>query len=130
MVFVQTILFSPAFFFPKAAIFLLYRQLFAVNRKPRLVVDAGLTLTLLCYLSNIPMAAIYGAPRAGQTWESMLMTYVVDARPLSIAGVAQSAVGTFIDLYIFVLPIPFLLRLHMPKKRVLGLVGVFSTALL
>lgn len=60
----------------------------------------------------------------------MLLTYAEDARPLSVAGVVQSAVGTFIDLYIFVLPIPFLLSLQMPKRRVLGLIGVFSTALL
>ncbi|KFA68504.1 hypothetical protein S40285_05399 [Stachybotrys chlorohalonatus IBT 40285] len=126
--FTQTILFTPAFFFPKAAIFLLFRQLFAINRQRRLAIDFGLLITLLTYLSNIPMAAIYSAPRAGQSWEEFML--VMDARPLGIAGITQSAVGTLIDFYIFFLPLPILLKLHLPSKRVMGLVGIFSTALL
>ncbi|RYP34521.1 hypothetical protein DL767_004233 [Monosporascus sp. MG133] len=130
LVFVQTTLFTPAFFFPKAAIFLLYRQLFAINRRIRMAINVGLLITLLTYLSNIPLAAIYGAPRAGESWESLLLTIGDNSRPFGIGGITQSAFGTLIDFYIFFLPLPFLLRLHLPKKRVLGLVSIFSTALL
>ncbi|RYP68176.1 hypothetical protein DL771_006826 [Monosporascus sp. 5C6A] len=130
LVFVQTVLFTPAFFFPKATIFLLYRQLFAINRHMRMAIDAGLLITLLTYLSNIPMAAIYGAPRAGESWESLLLIIGDDSRLLGIGGIIQCVVGTFINFYIFFLSLPSLLRPHLPKKRVLGLASIFSTALL
>jgi hypothetical protein len=65
--FVQTLLFSPAFFFPKAAILLLYRQLFAIQRHTHIAINMGLLITFLVYLSNIPLAVVYAAPRPGQS---------------------------------------------------------------
>ncbi|KAI5866711.1 hypothetical protein GGS23DRAFT_615277 [Durotheca rogersii] len=128
--FVQTVLFSPAFFFPKAAIFLLYRQLFAIGRRTRLAIHFGLLVTLLVYLSNIPLAAVYAAPRAGQSWDSLLLSLVANSHPFALGGTVQSAVGTLIDFYIFILPLPILFRLQMPVGRRLQLVGIFSTAFL
>ncbi|KID72295.1 hypothetical protein MBR_08481, partial [Metarhizium brunneum ARSEF 3297] len=64
--FIQTVLFSPVLFFSKAAIFLLYRQLFATGRRLKLAINLGLVITLLVYLSNIPLAAVYAAPDPGK----------------------------------------------------------------
>ncbi|KJZ77354.1 hypothetical protein HIM_03078 [Hirsutella minnesotensis 3608] len=128
--FVQTVLFSPAFFFSKAAIFLLYRQLFAVGRRFKMAVHIGLGITFLLYLSNIPLAAIYAAPRIGHSWESLLETIAANSRSFALGGIVQSAVGTLMDFYMFFLPLPILIRLQMPLGRRLQLVGVFSTALL
>lgn len=123
-------LFTPTFIFSKAAIFLLYRQLFATGKQLRLAINIGLVITLLCYLSNIPLAAVYAAPDAGMPWKSLLRKLQTVGAKFSTAGLVQSVVGTVMDLYIFVLPLPTLLRLHLPLRRRVQLVGVFSLALL
>ena len=91
--FVQTILFLPALFFPKAAIFLLYRQLFAIERPVRIAVDIGLVITLLLYLSEIPLAAIFGAPRAGQSWDSFLLDLQQNSHSFALGGFIQSVIS-------------------------------------
>ncbi|KAG8420752.1 hypothetical protein J3458_002683 [Metarhizium acridum] len=128
--FIQTVLFSPVFFFSKAAIFLLYRQLFATGRRLKIAINLGLAATFLVYLSNIPLAAVYAAPDPGKPWSSLLVKLQTKGQKFSLAGAVQSAVGTAIDLYIFFLPMPILLGLHLPLKRRLQLVCVFSIALL
>ncbi|KAI1173438.1 hypothetical protein F4777DRAFT_447531 [Nemania sp. FL0916] len=128
--FVQTVLFAPAFFFPKAAIFLLYRQLFAIQKKTRLAINFGLLITFLVYLSNIPLAAVYAAPRPGHSWDSLLLTLQANSRPFALGGTIQSAIGTVLDLYTFVLPLPILFRLQIEKVRRYQLIAIFSTALL
>ncbi|KJZ71910.1 hypothetical protein HIM_08666 [Hirsutella minnesotensis 3608] len=130
LTFVQTLLFCPTFFFAKGAIFLLYRQLFAVKTRFKAAVDAGLTITLLVYLSMVPLAVIYAAPRADSSWDGLLDKFIVNARFIALAGIVQSAVGTLIDFYMFFLPLPILLHLHIPLRQRLQLVAVFSTALL
>ncbi|KAI0414247.1 hypothetical protein F5X98DRAFT_257095 [Xylaria grammica] len=128
--FIQTVLFTPAFFFPKAAIFLLYLQLFAIERRTAILIWLGLVITLLNYLSNIPLAAIYAAPRAGESWDDLLVSLTANSHSFAIAGAVQSAVGTVLDFFIFFLPLPILIRLQISARRRLQLVGVFSTALL
>lgn len=128
--FVQTVLFFPAFFFPKAAIFLLYKQIFAISKRMRLAIDAGLLVTFLVYLSNVPLAAVYAAPRAGHSWESLLETLQTNSKPFALGGTIQSAIGTVLDMYILILPLHIVWRLQMPLAKRLQLVGVFSTALL
>jgi hypothetical protein len=128
--FVQTMLFCPVFFFPKAAIFLLYRQLFAVGKRFRMAIDAGLLVTFLLYLSEIPLAVIYAAPRPGHSWDSLLETLEANEHPFALGGTIQSVFGTVLDLYIFFLPLPTLFHLHMPSRRRWQLIGIFSTALL
>lgn len=128
--FVQTILFFPAFFFPKGAIFLLYKQLFAIGKRMRVAIDVGLLVTLLVYLSNVPLAAIYAAPRVGHSWESLLESLQTNSHPFALGGAIQSAIGTVLDIYILILPLHIVWHLQMPLGKRLQLVGVFSTAIL
>lgn len=128
--FIQTVLWSPALFFPKAAILLLYRQLFAIQQRTRIAINIGLLITFLVYLSNIPLAAVYLAPRVGQSWDSLILTLEANKIPMTTGGVVQTTIATLIDFYIFFLPLPILLRLHISFRRRLQLVGIFSTALL
>ena len=123
-------MFSPAFFFTKAAIFLLYLQLFATDKKLKFAIYFGLLIILLTYLSNIPLAAVYSAPDPGKPWSTVLLKLETDGHKFSLAGVVQSAVGTVMDLYIFFLPLPILMGLNMPLERRIQLVGIFSIALL
>lgn len=128
--FVQTMIFFPVFFFPKASIFLLYRQLFAVFDGFRKLIDFGILITFLLYVSNVPLAVVYAAPRPGHSWDSLLESLQVNSHPFALGGTIQSAIGTVLDFYIFFLPLPILSRLRMPSSQRWQLVGVFSTALL
>ncbi|KAK6197108.1 hypothetical protein LQW54_010903 [Pestalotiopsis sp. IQ-011] len=130
LTFAQTVIWSPAFFFPKAAILLLYQQLFAIQRTTRIAIYVGMAVTFLVYLSNIPLAAVYLAPRVGQSWESLILTLEANKTPMTTGGVVQSTIATLIDFYIFILPLPIITRLQMPPARRFGLIAVFSTALL
>lgn len=128
--FIQTILFVPATFLPKAAIFLIYRQLFGVGKRFRIAVDIGILITLLVYLTNIPLAAIYNAPRPGHPWTSLLMTFRDNARPFATAGIVQMSIEAVMNFYIFFLPLNILFHLNMPPKRRWQLAGIFSIAIL
>lgn len=128
--FTQSMLFAPATFFPKAAIFLLYRQLFGTGRRFRMAVDIGILITFLVYLSNIPLAVIYAAPRPGQSWDSILGSLETNARPFATGGIVQIAIETILNFYIFLLPLRILRHLNMPSKKRWQLVGVFSIAIL
>lgn len=109
---------------------LLYRQLFAVQRRTRIAIDFGLLITLLVYFANIPLAAVYAAPRIGQSWASVLENLQANTHPFALAGVVGGAITTFLDFYIFVLPFPLLYCLQLPLRRRLQLVGIFSFAAL
>lgn len=96
----------------------------------RLAVNIGLLVTLLVYLSNIPLAVVYAAPRPGHSWASLLETDVTNSRHFALAGTIQSGVGTLLDFYIFFLPLPIVWHLQMTLAKRLQLAGLFSTALL
>ncbi|KAI0970123.1 hypothetical protein F4678DRAFT_462925 [Xylaria arbuscula] len=128
--FSQTVLWSPVYFFAKAAILLLYRRLFAIQKSTHIAINFGILITFLVYFSNIPLAAVYLAPRAGKSWDSLLITLQSNTVGFSIGGIVQTSIGTLIDLYIFILPIPILFHLNMSAKRRMQLAGIFSTALL
>jgi hypothetical protein len=70
--FVQAMLFAPVFSSFKAAIFLLYCQLFAIKKNLRIAIDLYLIFTGVLYIPNITLAAIFEAPTAGKSWQSML----------------------------------------------------------
>ncbi|KAI2610571.1 hypothetical protein GGR54DRAFT_373308 [Hypoxylon sp. NC1633] len=128
LLYVQTTLFAPVFFFSKAGIFLLYRQIFGVKKRIRIAVSSGLLLTLLVYLPNIPLAAIFDAPSAGSSWESMATS--TKSSHMIIWGIIQSSLTVLLDIYIFILPIPLIIKLQMPIGRRWQVFGVFTTALM
>lgn len=126
--YVQETFFFPVYFTSKVAILLLYRQLFGIKRWMRIAVDGGIAFTFALYFPNIPLAAIYSAPRAGQPWSSILTSDgPFKMIPYSIAMAAGS---TLLDIYLFVLPLSTIASLNMPLGRRIQLLGVFATALL
>lgn len=126
--YVQTMLFAPIFFTSKASIFLLYRQVFAIERRVRNYINIGLVITLILYLPNIPLSAVFDAPRYGDSWESMLTSH--EPFKMITWGIVQSTLTIVLDFYIFFLPLPIIIRLNMPLGKRLQLAGVFMTALM
>ncbi|KAI1074415.1 hypothetical protein F5B20DRAFT_563668 [Whalleya microplaca] len=128
ILYVQTTLFAPVFFTSKASIFLLYRQIFGVERHIRIAVNLGLIFSLLLYLPNIPLSAVLDAPPIGTTWDSF--TTSTQSRKMIPWGIVQSSISILLDLYIFFLPLPVIVKLNMPFRRRLQVFGIFTTALM
>ncbi|KAF3760404.1 hypothetical protein M406DRAFT_283563, partial [Cryphonectria parasitica EP155] len=126
--YVQETFFAPVYFTSKTAIFLLYRQLFAVKKWMRYAIIGGIIFTFLLYFPNIPLAAIYSAPRVGEPWSSILTSN--GPFKMITYSIVMASGSTLLDIYIFLLPLPIVARLHMPLGRRLQLIGVFGTALM
>jgi hypothetical protein len=120
--------FAPVFSSSKAAIFLLYRQLFNVKTSVRNAVNVGLIFTGVLYIPNIPLAAIFEAPAASDSWQAMLTN--TKSHKMVYWGLVQSSLTILLDIYIFVLPLPTITKLHLPLGKRVQILGVFTTALM
>lgn len=127
ILFSQQIILSFAIFFSKTSIFLLFHQIFEVKTPMRIAITAGITFCGLLYFVTIPMSALLSAPHVGETWASVLTS----GRPQKnlLWGVVQAALSILLDLFIFILPIPVILRLHLSTQKKVQLIAVFTTAL-
>ncbi|KAI0490489.1 hypothetical protein F4859DRAFT_508291 [Xylaria cf. heliscus] len=125
-IYIPAVLLQTGAFFAKASIFLLYLQLFTVQRPMRIAIYAGITFTFLLYGVGVAVATYYETPRVGEKW-----TDVLDGRTLIPLPwwQAQSALSVALDIYIFILPLPVITKLKMPLQKRIQLVAVFSLAL-
>jgi hypothetical protein len=130
VIFSRIVLVGPALFFPKCAIFLMYRQFFAVQRSMQVATWIGLVATLLIYFPSIPLTAVYGAPKPGNSWEEQLRVLAAGGSTLVYFGIVQGSCSVALDLYIFILPVPSLCNLHLTWKKKLQLLALFATAFL
>ncbi|KAI2626819.1 hypothetical protein GGS21DRAFT_261798 [Xylaria nigripes] len=127
LLYVQSTFFAPVFFASKASIFFLYLQLFGVQNHIRTAVRIGLVVSGFLYIPNFALSAIFEAPSAGQSWESLLTAD--KSHKLVIWGIIQSSLTIVLDFYIFFLPMPIIVRLNMSFARRLQLMAIFTTAL-
>ena len=125
--FAQNILLGPTFFTAKAAILLVYLQLFSVKAPFRTAVYAGFVLDVIAYIPQLALAPIFCAPHAGHPWNFQVPQ---NCGHLSVWGIPQSTLGTVLDLELFFLPIPIVTRLSMSRRKKLAVLGVFATAIL
>ena len=118
----------PALFFAKSTIFLFYLNVFGVNKMIRYRVWFGLFWNFCLYWSSIPIETLTSAPRIGQPWnvETINRKYKI----ATIYSILQGVFSVALDLYIFLLPIPVILRLQMSLRRRCSILGVFGTAIL
>ncbi|KAK7995806.1 hypothetical protein PG991_015273 [Apiospora marii] len=120
-------------FFPRAAIFLLYRQLFQVHsRSVRVAIRTGLVFTLLISAPIVVLAVIYLAPRPGEAWEQVLVRQSgsTTGYAYSLIAPVQRAGSVALDGFAFILPLPIITRLNLARGKRLQLRLLFSTALL
>lgn len=114
-------------FFAKSSIFLLFKQIFTIQKSMRIAIWVGLAFNFLIYFAGIAVATYYETPHAGEVWVDTL-----DGRTLIPLPwwQAQSALCIVLDIYIFILPLPALLKLQLPTRNHIALIAVFSIALL
>ncbi|KAI0196387.1 hypothetical protein F4808DRAFT_439918 [Astrocystis sublimbata] len=129
LLFCQEIVAAFTLFFSKASIFLLFQQLFEVTNRMRIAIRGGIIFTALLYIIiNIPLGAILNAPRAGRSWT----TVITEGHSVKVLiwGVIQSVLAIGLDLFIFILPIPVIMKLHLSTRKKVRLIAVFTTALI
>ncbi|RJE22805.1 hypothetical protein PHISCL_04863 [Aspergillus sclerotialis] len=136
ILYAEAALLAPISFFPKVSILSLYREIFTIQRPMRSAIYFGLVLAELQSWPTLAFTSYYLAPHAGQTWSEFrrklsyeLYAYDVP-RTLLYWVVAQGAAAVLLDLYIILLPIPLVLKLHLPRKQRLQVLGISSTALM
>lgn len=128
ILYAQGVLLGPTIFFAKCSIFLLYRQIFTIQKPLKIAIWVGLIFTFLLYWAGVPLESYFSAPHVGETWEDLL----TNGRPgqLIYWGIVQGTCSVVLDIYIFLLPLPMLAQLQMAHWRRLQLLAVFSTAMM
>lgn len=120
-------------FLAKTATLLLFHQLFQVSRQTRLAIRLGILVNAILYGTSFIALSYWSLPHVGETWDDLIVGAVLHPdtsyNPIKW-GVGQAAVGTALDIYIFVLPIPSIIRLHLPIRKRIQLGAVFFTAIL
>ena len=129
MIYAAGVLNGPTLFFAKSTVFLLYLRLFTIDQKMRYSIWFGLTWNFLVYWTMAALATYFCVPRIGESWNDIetIAPRCTKDRPV---GLIQGVFSVVLDLYIFILPIPIVLRLQMSLKRRLSILGIFGTALL
>lgn len=119
---------GPSLFFAKAAIFLLYLQLFSINNWVRIGAKVGLVFSLIGYFVPTLAFAYFAAPHVGERWEELQ----TNGRPLQgvPSGVTIGSLSILIDIYIFVLPLSTLYSLNLAFAKKVQLIALFATAFL
>jgi multisubunit Na+/H+ antiporter MnhB subunit len=119
--------FGPGMTFAKCAILALYLRIFQVSRTLRFLIWVGVFVICSSYLVAIPLFTYYCTPQASEHWNLMLLE---KCKKNGVLALIQGVVGVVTDLYIFVLPLPTVLRLRLPRCKKIGVMIVFAAGLL
>ena len=122
---------GPTIFFSKEAIYLLYFDIFQVKKSMRVQIIGGMIFTGLVYWTGVITTPILCAPYVGETWDPLAGAPITRRCHKNIYwGIVQGACAVLIDIHIFMLPIPPIIRLQLARKRKYQVLAVFMTALL
>ncbi|AEO70528.1 uncharacterized protein THITE_2092033 [Thermothielavioides terrestris NRRL 8126] len=112
----------------KAAILLLFNQMFTVERRAHVAILAGLVVNGVLFLLGIAFESYDVVPAPGQTWDQAALSDKSDR--FSTWAIATGVLTLLLDIYIFVLPVPFIARLNWSTRQRLKALAMFSTGLL
>lgn len=114
--------------FAKTAILTLYLRLFKVIVWMNWCCYFGIGILFCAYWSLVPVSIIYNFPHGkNEHWD---LTLTLKSVPAQVPFVVMGIISVISDVYIFVLPLPILLKLHVSTRRKIGLCLVFMTALM
>ena len=94
----------------------------------RLSIWFGLAMIFVLYWITIPIVSYYCAPHAGDAWS--IESIGASCRKNLEFGIVQGVLSFSLDIYIFVLPIPIVLKLQMSLQKRLAVLSIFGTAFL
>ena len=120
--------YGPTIFFTKLSLLLLYLRLFSLDRTIRLAIYVGIAANLVFYATT---SIIFGAlclPRHGQGWLETART--ARCKHSLVMDYPQGIFGVVSDFYIFIIPIPIVIRMNLPLRNKIGVLAIFATGFL
>lgn len=110
---------------------MLYLEIFNVSRRFRILVWTAFALNFCTYAPQIPVFAILCTPAPGQPWTLQVQVKCGQSHGV-VWGLVQSSLSVITDLFLFLLPIPMVPRLQMPRARKprIIIIIIFATAIL
>ncbi|KAI0503201.1 hypothetical protein F5B22DRAFT_652278 [Xylaria bambusicola] len=124
---VLAIMYLVAALFIKASILVLYRRIFRPSDMANLLIWICVVVNVAFYLISITIFAVACVPHGNDYKTGGWLSAIYSQRCNSISGrvtIASGAVGTFIDLYILIIPAIFLSGLQTSIKRKAGLLAI------
>ncbi|KAG8167965.1 hypothetical protein KVR01_003654 [Diaporthe batatas] len=117
--------------FAKTATLLVLRQIFQISKQMHIAIMIGIAINVLLYGLSIPVLSYYSTPHVGKTWDDVVVDAVMNPQIFAFKwSTGQAAVGSALDIYIFILPIPIISRLKLSTRKRMQLIAVFGTAIL
>lgn len=111
----------------KNSILFLYYRIFSPKRHVRYMIVIGIVISLVVNLIKITADGYFCAPHIGQHWGIEVGLSCLGS---NIFGAIQDVGNLALDLFIFGLPIPIILRLQLPTKKKMAVLAIFLTAFL
>jgi hypothetical protein len=113
----------------KLSILFLYLRIFEVDRLMKIAIILGMIWTGLTYLPFVVVTPWECAPHIGEKWGKDVAIRCSNTVNVDFF-IVSAVMAVILDIYILVLPVPMIRRLSLSWKRKVGLMAVFTTALL
>lgn len=120
--------YCPTIFFAKLSLLLLYLRLFSLNRIIKYAIYFGIMANLVFYATNAVIFGVLCLPRHGQTWLELTLT--AKCWRTILLDYVQGIFGVVSDFYIFIIPIPPVIKLKLPLRKKVGVLAIFATGFL
>lgn len=125
---VLDMLYSPTILLAKLSLLALYLQIFRPNQTLRYCIYVGMIFLTLFYASTFTAYGYLSIPKRGQSQLQAILS--VDTAKDIPLGITQGAVNVVSDFCILIIPIPGVLKLHLPPAKKVGVLAIFMTGLL
>ena len=122
-------LYGPSIFLAKLTLMLLYLRIFEPKPMAKYLIYAGILVIGLFYAATTIAYGAYCVPRSGESYGSPSVAARCNPPSLTI-DLTQGVFGFISDLYLFILPMPFIWGLQVPLRRKLGIAAVFATGVM
>lgn len=122
-------LYGPAFFFIKSSILLLYLRIFSPQRFMCILIYAGIVMVLLTNLVMTIILPVFCAPRKNEDWVSGFLSDRCESHT-NKTFIASATLNFATDIYILIIPLPLVWKLHLSTNKRIGLILIFATGIL
>lgn len=111
-----------------SSLFLLYLRIFSTKSITRYFVYVGIAISAALYTATTIFLGVQCVLRPGELW--MMPAVLARCSSTKVINYIHGIFGIISDLYIFILPMPILWKLHMPMRKKVGVMAIFATGLL
>jgi hypothetical protein len=118
---------GPASWASKTAVLALYIRVFSIEKWVKYSSYLAILVLFGFYWALIPLASAHCVPRNGKSWVSALEKC---GEQVKVIGPIHGGVGVAADIFMLLVPLPVLKKLHLSKQKRMGLMAVFMSGIL